>query len=282
MFSHINKAKSLAEIFVLTVVVLQCINLKNLAIADNNPLGDLAKSFMNFSNVQSGFEKLIQTPQKLLTDPQKLLTDSQKLLTSPLLAPGKLLDNPLLDASKLLNPTKIIETPSKVVVGAVEAGQNLTEKAVKSAGGAALDSAVDMTKRIAGGPASIAEALGILVGPHKEKESEFYDMTPPEFLRDVEPLRKPKYFSRDCEFRMACELGRRLKLMAIKPVAEAIKTNKLIHDLQNRYTRATTYGMLYDNCDRYYCVLLQLMGKPKEVASGMVELVNRLANPEMY
>lgn len=112
-----------------------------------------------------------------------------------------------------------------------------------------------------------------------ESESVYYDHAPG--LNPLDEYRKPKYFSHDCNFRVACEVGKLLRPVA-SPLSKIVSTNKVIQDLQNRYTRAATYGLLHNSCERYYCIMVELMGGPTKFAAGLVEMLNRLANPDLY
>lgn len=105
-----------------------------------------------------------------------------------------------------------------------------------------------------------------------------------EYRNNDEPygFRSHKYFSRECHFRFACEVGKMLRPFGGSSIAETLEKNRFIQDLQSRYTRAITYGLVYNDCERYYCLLKQLFGGPLEFAGGMAELMNRIANPDMY
>lgn len=109
-------------------------------------------------------------------------------------------------------------------------------------------------------------------------DKSYYEYTP---VYDVFQYREPKYFSRDCNFRVACEIGRILKPFA-PPLKEVLESSKLAQDLQNRYTRAFSYGIIHEDCHRYFCLLVQFAGGPAGFASGVAELMNRIANPDMY
>lgn len=111
-----------------------------------------------------------------------------------------------------------------------------------------------------------------------EDDSAFY-----EFSHHDEPFkyRRPRYFSKDCNFRLACEVGRQIRSVTA-PVQQVILSNKHVQDLHNRYTRAMSYGMINNDCDRYYCVIAQFFGGPQNFAKGMAELANRVANPDLY
>lgn len=93
--------------------------------------------------------------------------------------------------------------------------------------------------------------------------------------------KKTKYFSVECQFRVACEVGKLMKPFAAE-LAKVLETSKVIQDLQNRYTRSFTYGMAHSSCDRYYCLFLQLFNGPESFAKGLTEMINRMANPELY
>lgn len=94
---------------------------------------------------------------------------------------------------------------------------------------------------------------------------------------------RPKYFSTDCAFRVACEIGSWfLRPNSPQPIKDLVKQNRLIHDLQNKYTRAVTYGFLFGDCSRYYCVFLEFSGGPIKFAGAVTEITNRLLNPDLY
>lgn len=143
-----------------------------------------------------------------------------------------------------------------------------------------LDSVFKGADRVTGG---LIESTSRLVhsltgGTVLPDERQYYEYTP---IYDPMSFRESKYFSRDCSFRMACEVGRLLKPFG-QPFKQTLETSKLVQDLQNRYTRATTFGIVHNDCSRYYCLLVQFVGGPAAFASGIAELLNRMANPEMY
>lgn len=82
-----------------------------------------------------------------------------------------------------------------------------------------------------------------------------------------------KYFSRECQFRFACEFGARTKV----PQSLIKLTDfKLIRDLQNKYTKAMTYGFKYGQCEKYFCFVLEMLNGPAKFASGFAEFIEGL------
>lgn len=112
----------------------------------------------------------------------------------------------------------------------------------------------------------------------KDEDEEYYEYSG---AMDPYSLRRPKYFSRECPFRFACEVGKIMKPLA-HPFTKQVEKSRFFQDLQNRYTRAMTYGSLKGDCDRYYCVLVALFGGPQGFASGVAEIINRMVNPDTY
>ena len=104
-----------------------------------------------------------------------------------------------------------------------------------------------------------------------------------EFAGPFEPFafRRRKYFSHECQFRIACEAGRLSRPMTHE-VSKTVASSRFLQDLQNRYTRAFNYGSLHADCDRYYCVLVKMMGGPAGFASGVAEIINRIVNRDLY
>lgn len=187
---------------------------------------------------------------------------------------GKNIDNL---GEKIIESTKLAETPirmlNRMIAGATEV----------SATGTKTVSALTKT---ADGIARVAETSSKLVTPSEQPPAPSKEHDDPynyEFLEPNEPFlhRKPKYFSRECHFRVACEAGKLLRPFTEK-VTKEVETNRFLQDLSNRYTRAFNYGSIEGNCDRYYCAFLALMSGPAGMASGMAEIVNRVANPDMY
>jgi len=196
--------------------------------------------------------------------------------------------------STLMGGTKLLEVPLKVLDGILSATLNITR-----AGTDRIDQATDTvvkasetTSKVVSSLASIPpkkHSRGHRKPPraHIEEDSDEdeYDRDRDyyEFSDSSEPYaaRRPKYFSRECPFRFACEVGKIMKPLTHSLTKQAGST-RLFQDLQNRYTRAMTYGSLRGNCDRYYCVLVALFGGPQGFASGVAELINRQLNPETY
>lgn len=133
---------------------------------------------------------------------------------------------------------------------------------------------------------SLTNPLGKVLGGSSKSDPEgeasddriYYEY---DYGEEASGRKRPHYFSHDCNFRVACEIGRTIRPMTT-PFHKIVETNKLIQDLQNRFTRAATYGMLHNDCERYYCLFVKILGGPKQFASGVADMVNRLANPEMY
>lgn len=115
--------------------------------------------------------------------------------------------------------------------------------------------------------------------PHPEAEGVYYNG----IIAPDEEWRRPNFFSKSCVFRVSCEVGRLLlKPYSLPPVNLVVERSKLVHDLQNRYTRAATYGLLYGDCSKYYCDMLEFVGGPLRASGAVVELTNRLINPDLY
>lgn len=116
--------------------------------------------------------------------------------------------------------------------------------------------------------------IGLTAPP--ESENAYYEYSPSD---EWYGHRKPIYFSKECSFRVACEIGRLAKPV-LSPVAQQLTTNKIVQDLQSRYSRAFYYGTLYDSCERYFCVFLQLFGGPQKFVAATAEIVKQIASPE--
>lgn len=171
---------------------------------------------------------------------------------------------------RLINRTRLsINTPIKMINGVMEASDKTTDSLMKS----------------------VSESTGGLV-PSKVPDAPMVsnaidvasDMVPEipilDELTQSEEEKKP-YISQECAHRVACELGKAMKFMA-HPIAKAASKNKMVQDLQNRYTMAMTYGAEHGDCDRYYCVVAQFLGGPKDISGGVVDMTNRVVNPELY
>lgn len=137
---------------------------------------------------------------------------------------------------------------------------------------------VNVTRQVAGGLIKTAAKTSHTV--RREDDMVYYNRLT--YIPTDDYLR-PKYFSTDCSFRFCCELGRWMfRPYSPDLVKRIVLENKFIHDLQNRFTRAATYGYLYGDCSKYYCVVLELTGGPVKFAAGVTELANRFLNPDLY
>lgn len=174
----------------------------------------------------------------------------------------------------LVGGTKVFEAPLKIFNGLLAGTATLGK-----VGAATVDKTADKIAKATETTSKIATQMNRQEwDPRLEEESAYY-----EFTSADEPYtyRKPKYFSRECQFRIACEIGKTIKPLTYQ-ITKVAETNRLIQDLQNRYTRAITYGTVHGNCERYFCLLVQIFGGPTGLASGVAEMVNRLVNPDMY
>lgn len=116
-----------------------------------------------------------------------------------------------------------------------------------------------------------------------ERESVYYTNPSQIFSGDdTYQWQKPKYFSKHCKFRLSCEFGRFMKPMTPKSVSFMIERSKLIRDLQNRFTRSATYGLLYGDCARYYCLVMEFFGGPVRATGAFAELTTRILNPDLH
>lgn len=181
-------------------------------------------------------------------------------------------EKPQARGSKRPRPTDdmpLIDGPARVLQTVFGTSVDLTKKSVRR-----VDNVAD-TIATAGG--KIAKTL---VGSEEVPPSDviYHSAAAPDdpFNHD-----KPTYFSRDCQFRVSCEMGRAFKPM-FDGTRDLIMKNKLVHDLQNRYTRAFSYGLVYNDCEKYYCLFVALMGGPRQFTGAITELANRIANPDMY
>lgn len=84
---------------------------------------------------------------------------------------------------------------------------------------------------------------------------------------------KRRYFSKECRFRVACEIGKTVMSPMPSQLLTQYSDNKFMKDFQNKYTKAMTFGLTRKACDRYYCVFVEMMGGPGPFAKGVMELV---------
>lgn len=210
------------------------------------------------------------------------------------------LNKNLQDISTVLSSgARLLETPIRMFNGMLSQSANLTRAGVKAAD-SLVKAAGSTSKQLATGGRGDGHSDGgnihidshsatgeynhpinvhsIRGGPPPEDDWKYYEYAGP-----YEPYayRRPKYFSKECQFRFACEVGKLMKPLTY-PVTRKVETSRFVQDLQNRYTRAMTYGTLRGNCERYYCVLVALLGGPAGFASGVAEIVNRAVNSDMY
>lgn len=211
---------------------------------------EMRNPFENF------IEKLIQAP--LLALLPGLITTTTTTTTTTA-APIQELGQNFHEIGKGL--TSAMNAPIKVINGITKVSSDGVNKAA--------DGIVKTTSDVVLGGGSAKRPID---------DSRYYEYPTP-----MEPFayRRSKYFSRECPFRVACEVGRLFKPFTFRLNGPAM-ASKFLDDLQNRYTRALTYGNLYGNCEPYYCVLVQLLGGPASFASGVSELVNRMVNSDQY
>lgn len=193
-------------------------------------------------------------------DPIQQLSKNLAILGSSLGMSGSIMEAPMKIMNNLLSGTLNL---SLVSTNTIDNAATRIAKATEATGKAMIASSqmIRPTKQ-----------------PKSEDDSMYYEFAAPE-----EPYfyRKSKYFSKECNFRVACEVGHFFKPLTYQ-FYKGAESNRLVQDLQNRYTRAITYGTLHDNCQRYYCVLVQLIGGPQAFAGGIAEMVNRAMNPDLY
>lgn len=192
--------------------------------------------------------------------------------------------------SDIVGGNKVLEAPMRVFNSLLSAATNISKGNTEK-----LSEATETVVKATEGTSKVVTSL---VAPKRTKnrkrkskkqeqdeddeddidESEYY-----EYSETHEPYahRRPKYFSRECPFRFACEVGKIMKPLAEKFTKE-VEKNRFLQDLQNRYTRAMTYGSLRGDCNRYYCFIVALLGGPQGFASGVSEMVNRIVNPDTY
>lgn len=167
-----------------------------------------------------------------------------------------------------LDASSIIQGPSKVV-NALASTFNVSKVAEVPAM-KELAKVGQQTEKV------FTKISGIHLSAPPESENVYYEYSPSD---EWDGHRKPRYYSKECNFRLACEVGQMMKPM-LGPVAHQFRTNKIVQDLQSRYSRAMAYGTLHDNCEKYYCVFLQLFGGPQKFVAASAEIVSRIAQPE--
>lgn len=205
-----------------------------------------------------------------------LITTTTTTTTTP--APvDKLMNSISKIPDRLINRTRLtINTPIKMINGVMEAS-NLGDSAFDKTTDHLMKSVSESTGGLL--PSKVPEAP--MVSNAIDVASEIVpDIPILDELTQSEDDKKP-YLSQECAHRIACELGKAMKFMA-HPIAKAANNNKIIQDLQNRYTMAVTYGAEHGDCERYYCVVAQFLGGPKEFSGGVVDMTNRVMNPELY
>lgn len=209
---------------------------------------------------KSFFDMIVPKSSSATTSTTTTTTPLEDLTKTIVNLPASLPKPKLLDA-----PTKVLNT---VIKSSIEVGAETMTGGSENL----LKSVTDTAGKVVG------QVTGLMINAKPEREQAYY-----EYGIGHEPgeYRAPKYFSKECNFRIACEVGRLVNPYSA-PLHGVVSQNKMIQDLQNRYTRAMTYGMLNKSCERYFCFLVQLLGGPGQFASGVAELVNRMANPDMY
>lgn len=241
-----------------------------------NTTSEPSPQFLGFPFI-GGIEPIFKSPESVVKSFMTIITPKLDTATNAAnpnntstTSSSNPLENPLgifevfaktlIPTSSNANNSEMLISPAKVLDKLVTNSASQLVKAGQSAGELANKVSSQSTR----------------VRPETEEYLYEYDSNEEPYM-----YRRPKYFSRDCQFRVACEVGKLLKPVG-HPLGEQVKTNKLVQDLQNRYTRAISYGMLVGDCERYYCLVVQIFGGPKAFASGVAELFNRFANPEMY
>lgn len=192
------------------------------------------------------------------------------------------IEKPIGDAMKLfggLFKGSLNSMPGNIRLGdTAESFVNATKQATNM-----LGKIGDTTKGLLNATKTATNLLGIGGKPVSKQEEDlvYYHRMP--FVANDDYL-KPKYFSTDCSFRVCCEIGKWFFRPAVSApvIKNTVRENKFIHDLQNRFTRAATFGYLYGDCSRYYCVLLELTGGPIKFLAGATEISNRILNPDLY
>jgi len=189
-------------------------------------------------------------------------------------------DSPIDDLTKTiirlpanLPKSGLLDGPAKVLNSMIATSINIGQ-----AGTDTVDDVADQAIKVseATGKAAVGLSESTLQEAPESDDAYYEDIED-----EPENHRKPKYFSRECSFRIACEIGKTVRPMTV-PVYKLVERNKIIQNLQNRYTRALTYGVLHNECSRYYCFFVQLMGGQAQFASGIAELIKRVSNPGLY
>lgn len=174
-------------------------------------------------------------------------------------------------------PEKLIDgpmhTPMHVINGVIDATRVSDKSLDRTAANLAkvTKTTTNLASRVADLPAravNVADAINPLQGSSGDGDEE------------DDESRKP-YLSQECSFRIACEIGKASRAMTL-PLAKAAKKNKIVRDLQNKYTMAMAYGAVHNHCKRYYCVMTQFFGGPREAGKGAVDMTNRVINPHLY
>lgn len=176
--------------------------------------------------------------------------------------------------SQIMPSSKLLETPAKVFNSVLQSSLSMPKLGVDTVDTAA-EGLLKVTKHTG---KVVGDLSGLKLKTDPEPDRVYYEYSSND---EHDGVKKPKYFSKQCNFRLACEVGKIVSPVS-GPVKPALERNKFIQDLQNRYTRAFTYGMLRGDCSRYYCLIVQLFGGPTGFAKGVSELINRTVNPDLY
>lgn len=154
---------------------------------------------------------------------------------------------------------------------------NNHSKTLLNAPASAMNQMLDIGQKTGEGLNAAAKITSSLTGsddlsPGPDDDSWFFDQG---------PRRDKKYFSKDCQFRIACELGKMMRPIS-DPLKAPIEKSKFVRDLQNKYTKAASYGILYNDCERFYCLFVSLLGGPTQFASAAAQIAGKVTNPELF
>ena len=184
--------------------------------------------------------------------------------------------------SSLVDGSKVLENPLKMINSLINSSAEIARANTKN-----LDNATQKLVKATETTSKMLSQLGGLTNPKTNTESASQDKNDDfkyyEFAGLLEPyaFRKSKYFSHECQFRFFCEIGKLSKELTL-PLFQVVESNRFLQDLQNRYSRALTYGSVHGQCERYYCALLQVFDGPVGMAKGLTAIANRFANPDQY
>lgn len=246
---------------------------------------DLAKPIMDpISSLVGG--KLEEEKNKFVKGfmdaitPAVLTTSTTSTTT---ISPIEDLTKTIVSVPKVVFPqtSRLIDSSVRTITGVLKTSlgvsKQITNKTIPSTDQVSQP-LLDPTDHLESAKKVVSSLSGLDVSPRQETEKVYYDFANPD---DLAGHRLPKYFSTECTFRYACEVGKTISIVT-KPVLSTVHQNRIIQDFQSRYTRALTYGVLTGDCSRYYCVFAQFLGGPTKFTAGMTDLVNRVVNPDVY